>query len=162
MLTRIIPSIILAVALSISTTAHATPTDDVNALLKSLGDAFNKGDAKAIAAMFADDGDLINPAGISAKGRAEAEKVLAGDINGILKGTTTKFTADSVREIGSGAWLVDATHEAANMKGPDGKMMTGKLHVVFVLTKSKDKKLQFSAARPYMFLPPPAAPAAKK
>ena len=146
-----------ALVVGLSTAAHATPADDVNALLKTLGDNINKRDAKAIAAMFADDGDLISPAGVAAKNHADAEKVLSGDINGILKGTTSKFTADSVREVGAGAWLVDATHEAANMKGPDGKTMTGKLHVVFVLTKNKANKLQFSAARPYMFLPPPPA-----
>ena len=162
MLSRILPILVLALSLSFASTASATPADDVNALLKTLGDAFNKSDAKAAAALFAEDSDLINPGGLMAKGRGAEEKILAGDMAGILKGATTKFTAESVREVGTGAWLVDATHEATNMKGPDGKTMTGKLHVVFVLTMSKDKKLQISAARPYMFLPPPAAAAAKK
>ena len=160
MLTRILPCLVLALSLSFASTASAAPADDVNALLKNLGDAFNKGDAKPCAALFAEDGDLISPAGQVAKGRAAVEKTIAGDITGILKGATTKFSTDSVRDLGNGTWLVDGTHEAQNMTGPDGMKMTGKLHVVFVASMSKDKKLQLLAARPYMFLPAPAAAAA--
>jgi ketosteroid isomerase-like protein len=151
---------LVVVALGFSLSAHAAPMDDANAFLKSLGDAFNKGDAKAAAMLGTEDSDVINPAGVAGKGRAENEKIIAADLNGILKGATNKFTADSVREVGTGAWLVDATHEAANMTGPDGKKMTGKLHVVLVLVKGKDGKLAFTAVRPYMFLPPMPAPAA--
>jgi len=148
----------LALALSASTIASAAPADDAGAVLKTLADAFNKGDAKAGAAVFAEDADLINPAGVTGKGRAAIEKVMAGDMAGIVKGATTKFSVETARELAPNVWLVDATHEAQNMMGPDGKPMTGKLHVVFVMTKAKDGKLQISAARPYMFLPaPPAA-----
>lgn len=147
---------LLALALALSTSVAASPTDDVNGILKSLEAAFNKGDAKAAAALFADDADVINPAGVPGKGRAGIEKVIATDLATILKGTTHTFTTETVRELGANVMLVDAKHEAQNMKMPDGKLQTGKLHVTFVVTKSKLGKLQIAAARPYMFVPPPA------
>jgi len=156
---------VLALALGLSLPAAAAPADDVNAALKSLGDAFTKGDAKAAVALGTDGLDIINPAGVRGKGKAEAEKVIAGDLATILKGTTSKFTSESAKEVGAGVWLVDATQEVTNMKMPDGKTGTGKFHVVFVAVKGKDGKIAFSAARPYQYLtPPPAgsAPAAKK
>lgn len=161
MFARLLFCTVLTLSLS-SASAFASPADDVNALLKTVSDGMNKGDAKAAAAAWADDGDLINPAGVVGKGHAGVEKVLAGDIATILKGTTSKFTVETTRDLGNGIWLVDATHEAQNMTGPDGKKMTGKLHVAIVLTTSKDKKLQVAAARPYMYMPaPPAGKPAK-
>lgn len=150
------------VLLAPAVSSAAPPTDEVNAVLKSLGDAFNKGDAKAAAALFTDDCDLISPFGVPGKGRAGAEKVIAADIAGPLKGGTHTFTTENVRELAPNVMLVDATHEVQNMTGPDGKKMTGKLHVVLVMVRGKDKKLQVAAARPYMFMPPPPATSAQR
>jgi uncharacterized protein (TIGR02246 family) len=135
-------------------TSAAPPTQEVNALLTKLGDAFNRGDAKAGAALFATDGDLINPTGKQGQGRAAVEKIMATDMQTILKGARSTFTADTVRELAPNVWLVDATHMGQGMKGPDGKAMTSKIHLVAIVTRAKDNTLQISAARPYMFMQP--------
>jgi len=152
----------LAIGLLVPAASSAAPADEVNAVLKSLGDAFNKGDAKAAAALFAEDSDVISPFGVPGKGRAGAEKVIAGDLAGALKGSTNTFTAEDVRQLAPNVLLVDATHESQNMTGPDGKKMTGKLHLVLVMVRGKDKKLTIGAARPYMFLPPPPQASASR
>jgi len=159
---RVLSSLALALVLLAPGMSFATPTDDASALLTKLADAFNKGDAKAAAALFTEDTDLISPTGVQGKGRAGAEKVIHGDLTTILKGATNRFSVDNARELASNVWLVDASHEAQNMTGPDGKKTTGKLHVVFVMVKGKDGKLAIAAARPYMFMPPPPAASARR
>ncbi len=159
---RFLSCVALALALFVPAAVSAAPADEVNAVLKSIADAFNKGDARAAAAMFAEDSDVISPFGVPGKGRAGAEKVMAADMAGPLKGTTSTFTADTVRELAPNVLLVDATHEAQNMTGPDGKKMNGKLHVVLVMVRGKDRKLMVAAARPYMFMPPPPTASASR
>lgn len=151
MLTRTL----FALTLGLSLSAAAAPADDVTTMLKALSDAFNKGDAKAVAAHFTEDADLINMTGTRAEGKANIEKAVSSDMMTALKGATThKITAENTRELAPNVWFVDATHEAQNMMMPDGKIGTGKVHVSFVMTK-KDGKMQIVAARPYLFVPPP-------
>ena len=149
---------LLVLALGFSISASAAPADDVNALLKSVETAFNKGDAKAAAALFAEDADVINPAGVTGRGRPAIEKVISADMTSVLKGSKNqKFTAENVRELAPTAWLVDATHEVPTMAMPDGTTKPGKLHVIFAVNKSKDGKMQIVSARPYMFMQQPSA-----
>lgn len=149
---------LLVLTLGFSLAASAAPADDVNALLKSMETAFNKGDAKAAAALFAEDADLINPAGVAGRGRPAIEKVIGTDMTTVLKSSKNqKFTAEMVRELAPTAWLVDATHEVPTMAMPDGTTKPGKLHVIFAVNKGKDGKLQVVSARPYMYMPPPTA-----
>jgi uncharacterized protein (TIGR02246 family) len=158
---KIISCLALVLAVFVPATSSAAPADDdINAVLKALGDAFNKGDAKAAAALFAENGDLISPFGVPGKGREGAEKVMAGDMAGALKGTTNTFTAQDVKQLAPNVYLVDVTHESQGMMGPDGKKMDGKLHLVLVMSRGKDKKLMIQSARPYMFMPPPTQGAA--
>ena len=159
---RFLSCVALALALFVPAAAAAAPADEVNTMLKSFADAFNKGDARAAAAHFSEDCDVISPFGVPGKGRAGAEKVIAADLAGPLKGATNTFTADNVRELAPNVLLVDATQEAQNMTGPDGKRMNGKLHVVLVMVRGKDRKLMIAAARPYMFMPPPPAASAQR
>lgn len=160
---RFLSTLAVALALFAPAASAAPPsTDEVNTALKPLADAFNKGDAKAAAALFTEDADVISPFGVPGKGRAGAEKVIGADMAGPMKGSTNTFTAETVREIAPNVYLVDATHESQGMTGPDGKKMTGKLHLTLVMVRGKDKKLMVSAARPYMFMPPPPAASAQR
>jgi uncharacterized protein (TIGR02246 family) len=159
---RILSLLALVLVVFVPATSSAAPADEVNAVLKSLGDAFNRGDAKAAAALFSEDSDVISPFGMPGKGRAGAEKVIAADIAGPLKGTTNTFTAENVRQLAPNLLLVDATHESQGMIGPDGKKMTGKLHLTLVMVRGKDKKWMISAARPYMFMPQPPQTSARR
>src|SRR5438477_6211090 len=61
--------------------------DAVKARVAEFAEAFNKGDAKAAAAMWADDATLVNPVGVTGKGPAEIEKVIASDLATIVKDT---------------------------------------------------------------------------
>lgn len=137
-------------------TIKPTPMTLSQGLLDKLAEAFNAGDAKALAALCSDDATLINPAGVAGHGKAEVEKVAAADMATIVKGTQSKISVESVHLISAKAWFVDATHNVTGAKKPDGTD-AGPMafHVVFLIQQvGKDWKI--SEARPYLFLAPPA------
>jgi uncharacterized protein (TIGR02246 family) len=75
-------------------------TDDeaaVRRLLDHLADAWNRGDARAFAARYRDDGTFTNVFGTVHCGRPEFERRHAEVFDGFLKGTTITMTARSLR-----------------------------------------------------------------
>jgi ketosteroid isomerase-like protein len=125
--------------------------------VQKFNETFNKFDTRATAAFWAEEGTLISPAGDTGKGRARVEEVYGRDVELFLKGTTSTFRIDSVRQVKGGYALLDMSHEIQNAKMPDGSTGTMKLHTV-ILAQKKGGSWQWLDARPYAFLkPPPAA-----
>jgi uncharacterized protein (TIGR02246 family) len=119
--------------------------------------AWNRDDAKGMAALWAPDGDLINPFGRVARGRAEVEKLFADEHSAMMKGTTFKVESEAVRLLGPSAAVMDWDADVIGMTGPDGKAMPPfKNHVTIVLMKQGDT-WWVAAARPISYPPPPGA-----
>ena len=139
--------------------------DAVKARVAEFIDVFNKGDAKALAAFWVEDGSLVNPVGTTGKGPAEIEKVIAADMATILKDTKMEMKVAQFRAVGKDAAWVELEHTVTGAKGPDGKPMPPLTFHVPALMEKKGKSWMIAEARPYAYLPPPpkgAAPAAKK
>jgi uncharacterized protein (TIGR02246 family) len=154
----------LALAATVSLAGRASGADDDLAGVKkqcaAFVDAWNKHDAKALGALFAEDGDAINPHGRHASGRAEVEKMFAEEHGGqgALRESTVSVERETVRFPAPGIAVSDADITVTGIVMPDGKKMgpTG-FHVVDVWKKSGDAWLVY-ACRPYMKQGPPAAP----
>src|SRR5262245_18082227 len=74
-------------------TASAAWADTTSDMKKGQADfaaAWNKHYPNALAAIFADDGDLLNPMGQVARGRAKIEKLFTMEQSGPMKGSTFK------------------------------------------------------------------------
>lgn len=69
-------------------------------------EAFNKGDAKAVAALWTDDGDYTDESGRTFKGREAIEKEYASFF-AANKGVQIKVIVDSVKLLGDGAAIED-------------------------------------------------------
>lgn len=117
--------------------------------------AFNKGDAKAVAAFFAPDADTVNAYGVKNTGPAEIEKNLTGELAGPMKGATLTVTVDSVRMISDSAAISGGTYSFAGVKGPDGKDVPVAGQYTTVMVK-KDGKWWISALRTMVPQPAPA------
>jgi uncharacterized protein (TIGR02246 family) len=139
----------------------AQPADE--AALKARADEFvaawDKDDGHGLAAIFAPDGDLINPSGRVAKGRAEIEKLFTEEHAGVTKGTHYNILGLTNRFIGQDAAIQDWEAEVTGMKGPDGSALPPLKHHVTVVCVKKDGKWWVVAARPAVPLPPPGPPA---
>jgi uncharacterized protein (TIGR02246 family) len=149
--------------------AHAVPAlaaskdeDAVKARVRDFIELFNKGDAKAMSAFWIDDGTLVNPVGMAARGPAEIEKVIATDVNTILKGATMEMKVVDFRTAGKDAAWVELEHSVKGGKGPDGKAMPPITFHVPCLMVKRGKTWMIADARPYAFLPPPGGAVAKK
>lgn len=123
---------------------------------------WNKGDYKAMAGMFADDADFINPLGRVAKGKAEIEKLYMDEQTSAFKGS--HFTSDckgGVRMVKPDVAVVTCSFEVTGGKAPDGSAMPA-LKGIYTATMIKTKsKWQVVAGRPMIPFAPPS-PATKR
>jgi uncharacterized protein (TIGR02246 family) len=155
-------TLLAALVLFTASTAAAAPKDEdaIKARVAEFIALFNKGDAKAVTAFFADDATLVNPAGVKATGHAEIEKVIATDSSTILKGAQMEMKVVQFRSAGKDTAWIELEHTVTGAKTPDGKTMNLTFHVPALMVK-KGKNWLIAEARPYAYLPPPPA-AAKK
>ncbi len=154
--------LILSAALALSTACFAANKDE-DALRKRISefqDAFNKHDAKLVAGFFAEDGDLVNPMGITGRGRGEVEKVVAGDLTNFIRDGKTTFTVTNIHFVKPDVAIVDMTHELSGVHGPDGAEMAAMKVLVTGVAVKKGDTWSWAAGRPMVpFMPPPPPPA---
>ena len=123
--------------------------------------AWNRHDPKIMAAAWSPEGDLINPFGRWASGRAEIEKLFTEEHATFMKGTTYSIANYKVRFPTPAIAVADWDGEVAGMRAADGKAMPAfKHHVVGVYAK-KGNHWWMAAARAAVYLPSPSAPPAK-
>jgi uncharacterized protein (TIGR02246 family) len=128
------------------------------AAIAALDAAWGKGDAKAIAQLFTEDGSSANPWGQLAVGRAEIEKAFGTALSGPAKGSTHKITVTRVQPVSPTVVVLDGDVEVTGHKAPDGSAAPA-LHakVNTVVTEQKGKWL-IASSRAFTYLPPPPAP----
>lgn len=136
---------------------QGTPQDeqDIRKAATEFVTAWNRNDAKGLAACFASDGDLINPAGQIARGRAGVEKLLAEEQNRTFKGTRISVPQKHLSFLKPDIAIVDYEFEIAHLRGADGKETALKGLLTNVLRKEGDRWL-IAAARPMVPSPLPA------
>ncbi len=152
-----IASLALVALLSPLMTAGARAADE-QAIKDKLGEfkaAWDKDDAAGLAAVMTDDGTLINPGGIVAKGRDEIVKLLGHEHATMFKNTTYMIKDVTVQQVTDDVVVADVTAIITGMHKPDGSPAPDfEHHVAWVFVK-KDGKWLGAAARPYQFLPMP-------
>jgi len=120
---------------------------------------WNAHDAKKMAAVWAADGDLINPFGQKAHGRDGIEKFFEGEQSGPMKGTTYKIESTSVRELDPNCAVVDWDAVVTGMMDAGGKAQPPFPHHVFGVCVKRGGRWQAAAIRGFGFEPVPGAPA---
>jgi uncharacterized protein (TIGR02246 family) len=127
----------------------------IQALSDKFATAWNQADGTAMAMMYSEDGCLIDPFGVEARGRQAVESLLTQTVTTALKGTTTRFTMDYIRFLKPDIAFVDATQFINGAMSPEGEPLPeAKLHLVLSVVK-KNGQWWFVDARPYWFRLPP-------
>jgi uncharacterized protein (TIGR02246 family) len=118
--------------------------------------AWNKHDVKAMAAMWAIDGDHVEPDGRVAKGREAVTKLLAAQHTTVFKNSKLALTIEDVWFITGDVALVDGSYEVTGIRAPDGKEIPPrKGHLTAVLLKEQNSwwiaasRLMIPAPLPY-------------
>jgi uncharacterized protein (TIGR02246 family) len=152
--------LMIAASLACAMLAFAGPKDEeaVKKRVQEFQDAFNKHDAKALSAFWTKDGDLINPAGMTATGPAEIEKLIQSDLDNIIRGATSTFTVNKLHFIKPDVCVANMTHEFSGGKAPDGSMLPpGKALVTGIAVKQSNTWM-WEAGRPMIPFTPPGPP----
>jgi uncharacterized protein (TIGR02246 family) len=146
----------LALAAALFVSRPAVGADDeaagVQASCTAFKAAWNKHDAKAMAALFSEDATHLDPSGTKLDvGRAEIEKMLTGMMGatGPFRESTLVVNTEIVRFPAPGAALTDADATVSNVMGADGSKSSMELHVVNVW-KKVGGQWQVYACRPYV------------
>ena len=154
----------LALVLGVATARRSTAADDEAANVRKSCSAFvtawNAHDPKAMAAVFAEDGDIINPFGKHAAGRGDLEKLFAAEQTGqgMLRESSLKVEDEPIRFLSAEVAVSDAEAVVSGAIGPDGtKGEPMGIHVTCVWKKSGGTWWAY-ASRPYIKMSPPAAP----
>jgi uncharacterized protein (TIGR02246 family) len=150
----------LAAVLPLAPVLAAQPTDagegsGVRVLTEAFAAAWGRHNARELAALWTEDGDLVNPMGRMAKGRVEVQQLFADEHATFMKGTTLTVTIQSERAVEQGLALVDCEALLAGVRSPEGQALPPFKHLIFALVKKQDGGWRFLAARLVVPVPPP-------
>jgi len=132
--------------------AQAKDEAGIRKVFAEFAEAWAKDDAKGMASYWAADGDLINPQGKRANGRAEIEALLADEHATMFKGTQITFGEGTIHFVKPDVAVFTTTYEVPGAHGPDMIAKGGLLTAVMV---KKNGKWWTLSARPMVPLPPP-------
>lgn len=153
----------LAAVLAASPRSARAADSGTKAAIEKLNQDFAAGwnahDPKKMAAVWAENGDMINPFGRKGTGPAGVQKIFEDEHASVMKASTLKIESSSVRELGATAAFADWEILLTGMVDPEGKVIPdAHYHCAVVYTKSGGH-WSIAAARAYALLPPPEAPA---
>lgn len=123
----------------------------VEAFFEKVATTWEENDGPAIAALFTEDGSLINPFGERADGRNALTAMYSEYFDGMLKGTTTSLTLTELRTVESNHALADADQTIYATNGD--VVLT--LHVVNLLRRD-GSDWKFVDCRPYAYASVPS------
>lgn len=162
MMTRLfVAALLAAVASSGLPAAEMSSAADEAAIRQRCAEfvaAWNRHDPHAMAATWTEDGDVINPAGREAKGRAGIEQILAEEHNGALRGSTYVAHKIDVRFFAPTIAVADWTSEVTNIRDPQGAAAPNLKHHVTSVFVKHDGQWHAAMVRAFAPLPPMGPP----
>jgi uncharacterized protein (TIGR02246 family) len=101
---------------------HSADEEIIRRRLQTVTDAFNRGDARAVAALYAPDADYIDSLGRVSKGRANIEQTFHALLTGPYQGAKLEGQIESIRFLSPTLALVDISGEATPKQGPSRQL----------------------------------------
>jgi uncharacterized protein (TIGR02246 family) len=133
---------------------HDAADAGIRARVKEYTAAYNRGDAAAVAGIYAEDGTHTYALGFTHRGRAEIEAGLLGMFGGALGGTQMQITPEHVRIVTEGVAIEEASFVLTGLRTPGGEEMDAVRGLCLgVYQKLGD---QWFAAAVQCMVPPPA------
>jgi uncharacterized protein (TIGR02246 family) len=142
--TRIVISglVLMALALCIPEDCYPQKPDnsEIISRVKELENAYNTGNAKAYAAVYAENGVHTYANGITHRGRTTIEEGLAEMLAGPLKGTQMKITPEVIQFITDDVALEEATFVLTGLMTPDGTVVPAIQGVCLAIYHKQEKE----------------------
>lgn len=105
-------------------TARPKPTGEeaaVYALHEQFSERWNRHDIPALASVWAEDGDYIEPDGSAVFGRGEVQRRFGFEHGSVFKDTHLSLVVERVRFLADGVALADGTYELFGARDPHGR-----------------------------------------
>lgn len=112
----------------------------IRTLYEQFTAAWNKHDVPAMAGMWVEDGDDVEPDGRVAKGRNEVLDLFKLEHSSVFKNSHLTLTLDTVWFMTGDVALGDGTYELTGVVGPDGKEIParkGRFSTIFLNERSR-------------------------
>ena len=120
---------------------------DIRDLGAQVQEAWNKSDAKLLAALWLTDGDYLSSTGRTARGRDEVEKAFADQWSGIYKGTKIAHTLTNVRFLRKDVAIADGAFEVSGMRDTSGKVLGSRSGLSTIVAAKKGTRWYVAALR---------------
>jgi uncharacterized protein (TIGR02246 family) len=154
-------SIALAMALA-GVPGFAGAADSNDAAIKNINQdfvtAWNAHDPKRMAAVWADDVDLINPFGVRCSNRAEVERLFEREQSGVMKSSTYRIDAFTLRRACDDVMVGDWEATVTGMIDPGGNPIPPFSHHVTTVYQNRGGHWTATLVRAFQPLPPPGPP----
>jgi uncharacterized protein (TIGR02246 family) len=151
MVRQVLIAVFAGAALVVPVAAHAkahpaSPKSDIEndaAIRKLYAEfqaAWNRHDVPAMASMWVEDGDHVEPDGRVAKSRTDIEKLLTRQHMSVFQKSELTLTVDQIWFVTSDVALVDGRYELTDVYDPDGNLIpprAGKLTSVLLHESGK-------------------------
>ena len=145
----------LAAALSLASVCvraqaqSGTPEDerDIRGIGTQIQEAWNKADAKMIAALWLTDGDYVSSTGRTASGRAGVEKAFAEQWAAIYRRTRIAHTLTNVHFLRRDVAIADGAFEITGMKDASGKALGTRSGLTTIVASKKGDRWYVAALR---------------
>src|SRR5262252_4841550 len=92
----------------------------IRAIGPELSSRWNRGDAKACAALWTEEGSLVTPDGTRVDGRDQIEQLLGRDFEKLFKGSHGQYTVQVIDWLTPDAAFVDMELALSGLTRPDG------------------------------------------
>lgn len=155
----IVLTAVLAAMPEVARAAEEGTTAVIERLNSEFVGAWNAHDATRMASIWADDGDLINPFGQKANGRAAIEKLFDAEQAGVMKATTYKIESFSVRELDRRTAIGDWEAVLTGLTDRNGNPIPPFRHHVSTVYVEQGGHWWVAAVRAYAFQPIPGTSA---
>jgi uncharacterized protein (TIGR02246 family) len=131
---------------------------EIRKLYADFAAAWNAHDPKKMASFWTLDGDLVEPDGMVAKGRAEVEKHFVDEQATAMKDSELKLVIDSVWFVTGDVALVDGSYVVLNAKDPNGQPLSPRKGLVSAVVLHEDDTWHVAASRSMIPIPLPWRP----
>jgi uncharacterized protein (TIGR02246 family) len=120
---RVFLMTLVALVLTLGPSSAALAGDDEAALrelTKKHAAAWNKGEAKEVAALYDTEASYTSASGVTSRGHEAIEKQSVDWFAGEYKGTNLELTVGAIKLLKPDVAVGDGTWKITGMKGPDG------------------------------------------
>ena len=141
--------------MSVATSTKTNVEAAIQNIFMRFAAAWDKHDAKALASLFGEDGDLINPEGRVANGRHDIEKLFQDEQSSRFKTSKMNMSISRIRTLTPDIAIVTANCEVSGVHDPSANVPRTLKAIATFVVQNEQGGWRIVSARPMVAVVPP-------